>query len=159
MMNLLASAIAGVGMLFGGLFGHPGPMHPNMGSTTPPSTTGTYKLKSSSEILGKVVSIASTTLMVSAHGQPGSGDSATTTYSVDASAAKISEFEGKGQASSTPITLSDIKVGDIVLAIGTLSGTSMEATRVVDGLPSRYMRFPFPVQPRNGTGSTSSTTR
>ena len=139
MMNLLASALTGFGMLFGGLLGHFGPMHGDMGSTSPEhmgtSTLSNYH-RPAPGIVGKVVSISGTTIMV--NGRVQEGEMASTTYSVDASAAKFISFHLHGTASSTPITISDVKDGDLVLVMGTVSGTAVTAKTVVDGLPPHF---------------------
>jgi hypothetical protein len=56
---------------------------------------------------------------------------ATTTYSVDATNAIITKGIGK---STTTITASGITVGDRLVVQGTVSGTSITATSIRDGL-------------------------
>ena len=67
-----------------------------------------------------------------------------TTYTVDASAAKLTKGFGKN---ATTITVSSITVGDTIMANGTLTGTSIAATTVNDmGTPSAQASthgFPF----------------
>ena len=53
-----------------------------------------------------------------------------TSYTVDASSAALSKGMGKGTPATIAIT--DVKVGDRIFAIGTLSGTSVAATSVRD---------------------------
>ncbi|MFA5991669.1 MAG: DUF5666 domain-containing protein [Candidatus Doudnabacteria bacterium] len=55
-----------------------------------------------------------------------------TTYSVDASAATLEKFTG-GAVTPTVITITDIKVGDHVQVQGTISGTTIAATKITDG--------------------------
>jgi hypothetical protein len=52
-----------------------------------------------------------------------------TTYTIDASTAKI--FKNR----NTVITAADMKVGDVIMAQGTVSGTSVAATTIFDGKP------------------------
>ena len=94
-----------------------------MGSTTP-------GMRGMPGVMGKVTSITGTTLTLEGHAGPGS---ATTTYSVDASSAKILKA-GTRTASSTSISVTDIQTGDMVMVIGPVSGTSVTATTIIDGL-------------------------
>lgn len=50
-----------------------------------------------------------------------------TTYTVDATNAKVSKM--------VDLSVSDIKVGDQVGVMGTISGTSVTATHIMDGVP------------------------
>ncbi len=52
-----------------------------------------------------------------------------TTYAIDTTGAKI--FKNR----NTVITIADIKVGDIIMAQGTVNGTNVTATTVFDGKP------------------------
>lgn len=70
-------------------------------------------------IVGTVSAISGTTLTVA--GKDG------VTYTVDASAATLAGSEGSN------FTLADVKVGDKVNVRGTVSGTSVTATKIVDG--------------------------
>ncbi len=164
MMNLFASVFAGMGMLFGGVFGHHAVMHEDatstnptedhagdhmMGSTTPDGGHWGGEMGSTTPaVIGKVVSISGTTLTVTGR----SANNATTTYTVDASAAKI--MKGKQTATSTPATISNVAVGDNVVVIGTLSGTSITAKVIIDGLPPQKMMNPS-MKPGLHMGSTS----
>ena len=164
MMNLMAGAFTGFGMLLGSLFGgHHGPPPQLEGSTTPrqhegPTTleghmglmgTSTQERMNANKppaILGKVVSISGTTLTVTGREnipmmKTGEPVTATSTYTVDASGAKIIKF-GRNVSSSTPITVENISQGDAVLVIGTVSGTDVTATTVVDGFTT--VRKPLP---------------
>jgi hypothetical protein len=62
-----------------------------------------------------------------------------TTYSVDASAATLL----KGMGAGTAIAITDIKVGDRVFAIGTLSGTTVSATSVRDLSQFKIVKKPM----------------
>jgi hypothetical protein len=101
-------------------------------------------------VMGSVVSVNGTTLTVSGHSGMGS---ATTTFTVDASAAKVIKVSSGKPASST---VSSIAVGDKVMVEGTVSGTSITATTVLDGLlggmmhmnPGGPMRKTPPMQPQ-----------
>ena len=61
-----------------------------------------------------------------------------TSYTVDASTAKISKITAPATAGAKPtvttITASDIQIGDTIRAQGTISGTSVIATQITDGL-------------------------
>jgi hypothetical protein len=162
MMNLFASVFAGVGILFGGMFGHHAVMHEDatstppgdhgdhmMGSTTPEGNHRDDMMGSTTPaVIGKVVSISGTTLTVTGR----SADNATTTYTVDASAAKF--MKGKQTATSTPLTISTVSVGDSVLVIGTVSGTSVTAKVIINGLPPQKMMNPS-MKPGMHMGSTT----
>ena len=60
-----------------------------------------------------------------------------TTYTVDATSAKVMVFT-QGSAPTTG-SLSSLKVGDTVGVRGTVSGTNVTATGIVDGIPSMGM--------------------
>lgn len=64
-----------------------------------------------------------------------------TTFSVDASSASIEKFSepttpptGGTRPTGTTITVSQIAVGDTVMVEGTISGASIAATKIIDGL-------------------------
>ncbi len=77
-------------------------------------------------VFGSVVSASGTTLTVTAKARPNGGPAVT--YTIDASNATVT----KNGASSS---VSNIAVGDLVMVQGTVSGTSVTATSVRDGLP------------------------
>jgi hypothetical protein len=79
-------------------------------------------------VVGKVTSVSGTTLTVQSQ-RP--GDTSTMDYTVDASSAKI--LKGTEGAAPTESTLSAVAVGDTVAVRGTLSGTSVTATEIIDG--------------------------
>jgi hypothetical protein len=60
---------------------------------------------------------------------------ATTTYTVDASNATI--IKGIGKNATTTIAVSDIAVGDRLVVRGTVSGTTITATKIRDGLAAK----------------------
>lgn len=72
---------------------------------------------------GAIAAINGTTLIIT--GQDG------TTYTVDAAKAKITR--GFGPSTET-LTLTDIKVGDNIGIIGTVSGTTVTAKVIIDGV-------------------------
>ena len=87
-------------------------------------------------VVGTISAISGNTLTVA--GKNG------TTYTVDASGARVMTFaRGQKPAAST---LASLKVGDTVGVRGTVSGTSVTATSVVDGIPSLGVHRGF----RNG---------
>ncbi|MDE1924680.1 MAG: hypothetical protein KGH79_00665 [Patescibacteria group bacterium] len=55
-----------------------------------------------------------------------------TTYTVDVTTATVMKSSGAGSAPTT-VAISDIAVGDTIMAQGTVSGTSVTATNVMDG--------------------------
>lgn len=99
-------------------------------STTSGSTTAqTRQMGERPGVRGKVTAISGNILTVT---DTNPKDSTTTTYTVDASAAKVM----KGSAGAAPVasTLSAVAVGDMVAIRGTVSGTSVTATDVMDGV-------------------------
>jgi hypothetical protein len=58
-----------------------------------------------------------------------------TSYTVDASAATITSGMGKNAKTIAP---ADIKVGDMITAVGTLSGTTISATSIRDLVPIKH---------------------
>jgi hypothetical protein len=54
---------------------------------------------------------------------------------IDASAATITSGMGKNAKTITP---ADIKVGDMITAVGTLSGTNVSATSIRDTVPMKH---------------------
>ncbi len=147
MMSLLASAFTGALALLGSMFGgHMAAPSQQEGTTTMrmehhASTTmdheggmgmgtGDMHIGSSSPmgmpaVIGKVVSIDGTSLSVIGRSKD---STASTTFSVDASASKVI----KREVGTT--TVSSIKVGDNVLIIGTLTNTTVAAKMILDGI-------------------------
>ena len=60
-------------------------------------------------------------------------DTTTSTYTIDATNAKIEKFVS-GSA-PTSITVSNIASGDTIMVFGTLSGTTLTASTIMDGVP------------------------
>ncbi|MCE9541879.1 DUF5666 domain-containing protein [Candidatus Kaiserbacteria bacterium] len=79
---------------------------------------------------GKISAISGTTITVA---QTNQKDSTVTTYTVDAANAKITKA-AQGAAPST-ITIAGLSVGDSVAVRGTVSGTNVTATDIMDGVP------------------------
>lgn len=78
-------------------------------------------------IAGTVTAVSGTTITLTSRNG--------TVYAIDASSAKLTT----GFRAKTPITVSDVKVGDLIVASGTVSGTSVVATTVNDnGTPSAH---------------------
>jgi hypothetical protein len=75
---------------------------------------------------GTVSAISGNTITLTKLGKK----STTTTYTIDATSAKITKKMGK--AAPTVITISDIKVGDRLLVKGTITGTTISATNITD---------------------------
>jgi len=80
-------------------------------------------------VVGTVSAINGNTLTVVGHGGPGkmTGTTASTTYSVDATNAKVTK-------ANVASTVSAIAVGDNVAVQGTLTGTTIVATTIRDGM-------------------------
>ncbi|HET8581201.1 MAG TPA: DUF5666 domain-containing protein [Candidatus Paceibacterota bacterium] len=81
-------------------------------------------------IFGTVQSVNGTTIIVA--GKDG------TTYTVDASAATVTAFDA-GTKRMTESTPGSIAAGDMVAVMGTVSGTSVTASRIMDGMPPAGM--------------------
>lgn len=84
--------------------------------------------------MGTVSAISGTTLTVTTREN--------TAYTVDFSSAKIVKAV-KGSAPAT-ITAAGISNGDTVLVQGTVNGTSIAATQIIDGLPQRPAHATMP---------------
>lgn len=148
MISLIAGAFAGAATFFGSMFGlHVPFLHQEAGSTTPPQMHASsteehagmmWRNGSSSPmmptVVGKVSAVDGTTLTILGHE---GRDTATTTYSVDASDTKVLKA-GVGTT-----TVSSIKSGDMVAVLGILSGSSVSAKLILDGLtmPQLGMRM------------------
>jgi hypothetical protein len=145
---------ASVGMFFSGMFGG----HASMPSMTPPAngshweatTTGGMHMGANgmmamrNGVFGTVTAVDGDTITVL--GRQGT-TTASTTYSVDASNAKVI----KGSATTTA-SVSDISVGDRVIVQGTVTGASIAATTIIDG---RVMMMGAPGM-RGPRGATST---
>ena len=79
-------------------------------------------------IHGTVASISGNTLTVTATNPQ---DNTTSTYTVDASSAKV--LKGDGTSRPTDSTLSAVAVGDEVMVAGEVSGTNITAKMLIDG--------------------------
>ena len=152
-------------MLFGGMFGghhqmppaaSSTPMHGDMhegtttqgwnghmGSSTPwqngqnGSTTPGHVGMMVPGIFGTVTSINGESLTVAGHGGP---NTATTTYTVDATNAKILKAGAPGSKTApATITVSSIQINDSVAVTGTVSGTNVTAKTIIDGIMPRMM--------------------
>ena len=77
------------------------------------------------QVMGTVAAVSGSTITVTGHDG--------TTYTVDASAATITKGFGP---QATAIAAANVSVGDTVMAMGTLTGTNLVATKIVDGMPS-----------------------
>jgi hypothetical protein len=95
-------------------------------------------------IEGTVTAISGTTLTVSGHQGMMASTTTATTYTVDASNAKVFKTSLSSTTTATPrpgitaSTLSSVAVGDTLQIQGKVSGTSVTANSIVDGrLPAR----------------------
>ncbi len=90
---------------------------------------GGGKMNEMPGVFGKVTAVNSNTITVS---EQKPGEAIATDYLVDATNAKMTK--GTVGAAPTTITVADIAVGDMVAVRGTVSGTSVTATAIMDGL-------------------------
>lgn len=74
---------------------------------------------------GKITAISGSTITIS-------NERSGTTYTVDASAATV--MKGSVGAAPTASSVSSLAVGDMVHAVGTVSGTSVTATKIMSGM-------------------------
>jgi len=167
MTKLLAGVFAGFSMLFGGLFGHHAAPAGDMASSSSNHMTGTSTpwgaggmgsttpghMGMMPGVMGTVESIDGTSLTVSGHAGM---NSATTTYTIDASAAKVIKAASGKMASST---LADVNVGDKVLVQGTVSGTSVTAKTIIDGVMAMMGGMGGKGGPMHGMHMASSTSK
>ena len=107
--------------------------HAQSASSTPSGNSGFHNFTKPAAV-GTVTAINGSSLTLS---DKRSG----ATYTVDASGATIQKFPapGNNQSGSTPpaptnISVSDIKVGDVIAVDGTVSGSDIVATKILDGL-------------------------
>lgn len=84
-------------------------------------------------IFGSVTAVSGSTLTVASKGF--GKDATATTYTVDATNAKVDKNGAAG-------TISDIAVGDMVMIQGAVNGASVTATAIRDGMPRRDGRDP-----------------
>lgn len=127
----LAAVAASIGIGFAGISAA------DTTSTTAPTSAPSGMHRGMPGVFGKVTAISGTTLTVASTNPGKNSSSSTTTYTVDASSAKVM----KGVAAATPATssVSAIAVGDSVMIRGTVSGTSVTATDIMDGLLGQGM--------------------
>jgi hypothetical protein len=94
--------------------------------------------KDRSLFYGTVTAASGTALTITA---PETKMSSSTTYTIDASAATLMAGNCmKGNASSSSSTLADIKVGDSITVAGTLSGSTITATKIWDMYQANMMQ-------------------
>ncbi len=74
---------------------------------------------------GHVTAISGNTITIT--------DMKNATYTVDATAAQIV----KGNHAQTAETIADVKIGDRIVAIGTINGTTITATKIIDSATSK----------------------
>ncbi|MES2087805.1 MAG: hypothetical protein V4467_02300 [Patescibacteria group bacterium] len=101
-------------------------------SSTPPPQALHFGSKFEGSLLTKGPGVSGTVLSVSGNIIAVTGKNSTTTYSVNAANAKF--FKMTDGKKPTTATIADIKVGDTVGVRGTVTGTSVVATEVIDGL-------------------------
>ena len=104
--------------------------------TRKPGTFGATGAHTNNGVMGTVSAVNGTTLTVTSKARPNKGSSTTTTtatpvtYTVDATNATVTK-------SGTASSVSAIAVGDTVMVQGTVSGTSVTATTIRDGVMTR----------------------
>jgi len=107
-------------------------------------------------VFGTVSAVSGTTLTVTSEMRPNTTSVATasTTYTVDASNAKV--YEG---GATTTVSVSNIAVGDTVMVQGTVTGSSIVATVIRDGVGTMTGRSGMPGGKGFGAHGASSTPR
>lgn len=92
-----------------------------------------------SSMIGTVSSINGTTIVIQAMQRPNptSTTTATVDYTVDASGARIIKA-----GSTTTASVSNISIGDRVIAQGTIDGNKITAKLVIDTLPPQQIQKP-----------------
>jgi hypothetical protein len=143
-----SSLFASIGMLFSGMFGGHGQAAMSMNRPGPQagweaSTTAAMRGMMANGVFGIVTAVNGDSITVS--GRQGTS-TATTTFTVDATNATIR----KGAATSTA-SVSDISVGDRVAVQGAVSGDTVTATTIFDGM--------FMMRGGPGMGMMGSSTR
>jgi len=129
--------------------------HPHMATSTQPhwgdsaATTSWQggEVRMMQGVFGTVSAVDGTTLTVLGRS---ASSTATTTFSVDASNARIV----KNSATSTA-SIGDIQIGDRILVQGPVTGTSVVAKIIIDGLPARMMEGRKPALRPGMMGSTT----
>jgi hypothetical protein len=102
--------------------------------TRTPRTSGTTGTHAKNGVMGTVSAVNGNTITVTAKARPNKGSSATATvaapvtYTVDASSATVTK-------SGTASSVSAIAIGDTLMIRGTVSGTSVTAKTIMDGMP------------------------
>ena len=133
MFKFMAGAFAALSTMFSGVFGgHGQAVVPHVGDNDRVgTTTGMVRGVFENAVHGTVTGISGNTITI--NGAVGTS-TALSTYTVDATNAKVE----KGAASSTvAATVANITVGDTLTVIGTVSGTTVTATRILDGVVVR----------------------
>lgn len=126
------AALAAVGAGFGAAALASAQSNPRAGDTS----IKTVREFSRPVVAGKVTSINGTTLTIEAMRPQ---DKTAATYTVDISKAEVT----KGFAKGAPVTgtAADITVGSMVGVDGTVSGTTVSATKVMTGMPGKGTFF------------------
>lgn len=111
--------------------GHPGGTKP----------TGTFVKPAAA---GKVTAVNGNTITITTMARKTKSGTATaaTTYTVDVTNAKITKGFG---SNATTLSVSNIAVNDMIVVQGTVSGTNIAATSIIDGIK-------FPARPAGETG-------
>ncbi len=92
------------------------------------SRGGMMRMHRAPGVFGTVTAVSGTTITLTAKGFGPNASGSGSTYTVDASSATV---EKDGAAS----TLASVLVGDTVMVEGSVSGTSVTATRIMNGRP------------------------
>jgi hypothetical protein len=104
-------------------------------------------------VVGTITAISGSTLTVQSAG-PRASASGSAAYTVETSGAKILKVEAGAPPAET--TISALAVGDMVAVRGTLSGTTVAATEVMDGIGGPGMHGRGPGKGLGGTVSAIS---
>jgi hypothetical protein len=150
MLNYILSAVVGISMIGYALF-FPHPMNQVIGiyngvNNAPGSIgTNTYhpvfnpnmrNNPNGSSIIGNVTGVSSATLTVETiqRTSPATASTTSVIFTVDASGARFIK-----QGATTTTSISDIKIGDRIIAQGTINGTSVIAKTIIDTLQSNIV--------------------
>ncbi len=117
---VVRGTISGTNVAATNIFDGKLPVHPHVSSGNGKSH-GPY-------VFGTVTAVSGTTLTINSK----DASNNPITYTIDASAAKIRKG---GTSATSTVSVSTIAVGDGVMVRGTVSGTEISATNIIDGMP------------------------
>ncbi|MDB5237913.1 MAG: hypothetical protein JWM46_183 [Candidatus Kaiserbacteria bacterium] len=122
----VAAVIASVGLGFAGI------TSAQTATTSTASATARAMTRVRPSAVGKVTAISGTRITVSSTNPK---DNTVTLYTVDAGSATIEK--GTAGLAPTAASLADVVIGDTVAVEGTVTGTTIQATKILDGIMAR----------------------